>query len=64
MLVNYGRQVIYHRAGNLVECRYCVNAIGSARVPDGWIWCVEHERQQMPADHCTAFWREPGSDDA
>lgn len=61
-IVNYGRQRVYHAAGNAIECRSCIHSIGSAKVPEGWIWCEEHDRQELATAHCTAFVREPGAD--
>lgn len=65
MLVSYGRQAMYQRAGNAVECRYCVH-FGAAPSPRGLslVYCPHRERHVEPTDNCTHFERELGTDDA
>jgi hypothetical protein len=65
LLVNYGRQAIYHRAGNVVECRYCVH-FGTAPSPTepDRIYCPETGTHPDRMGRCNAFRREPGADDA
>lgn len=69
MLVSYGRQAKYHRAGNKVECRYCVHygaapppkpAPDPAPVP----YCKHRSWYVEPDGNCTHFERAVGTDDA
>lgn len=63
MLVNFGRQAIYHAAGNLVACSCCMASRGRADLPEGYLWCRREEKMTPASSHCTFFWRAPGSDD-
>lgn len=63
MLVNYGRQRLYHVAGTPVECRCCVHSSDRAELRDGFLWCDEHGRATPAATRCGEFWRAPGTDD-
>lgn len=60
LLVNYGRQVIFHNAGNVVQCRYCRFALDA---PGGRLRCRRNDSMENRRGRCTSFTRAPGSDD-
>jgi hypothetical protein len=63
MHVNYGRQAIYHRAGNLVACSSCMASVDRAGLQPGYLWCRREGKHTPAGSHCYNFWRSPGTDD-
>jgi hypothetical protein len=62
MRVNYGRQAIYNRAGNTVDCLCCQHSIDRVDLAEDTLWCKRENVVVPRVARCGAFWREPGSD--